>query len=119
MFTCDCKCICGNCTKNQCKCPCHQLDSLNHNELMDLIIREGGKMMSDVYGKSRNQLMRTIVKKTDDPQRILKAGVKLTRYKLEVASSKPCERLTEIALKGKSRKRKPSRKLNKKPCDDG
>lgn len=86
VFSCACKCKCGACTRKTCGCECHDLDPLNDHELMDVIIREGGKMVSDVYGKNRNQLMQLIVEECSDPTRILRAGVKLIQTRLKKAS---------------------------------
>lgn len=88
VFSCACKCNCGACTRKTCGCECHDLDPLNDHELMDVIIREGGKMVSDVYGKNRNQLMQLIVQECSDPMRILRAGVKVIQTRLKKASKK-------------------------------
>lgn len=101
-----CKCKCGACTRNTCGCECHDLDPLNDHELMDLIIREGGKMVSDVYGKNRNQLMQLIVEQCSDPMKILRAGVKLIQTRLKKASrrekgsSNRLELLKRVAERG-------------------
>ena len=87
-FSCDCKCICGACKRKSCGCECHDLDPLNDHELMDVIIREGGKMVSDVYGKNRNQLMQIIVEQCSNPMAILRAGVKMIQTRLKNASRK-------------------------------
>lgn len=55
---------------------------------MDVIIREGNKMVSDVYGKNRNELMQVIVEKCSDPMRIHRAGVKMIQTRLKKASRK-------------------------------
>lgn len=53
---------------------------------MDIIIREGGKMVSDVYGKNRNQLMQLIVEECSNPMGIIQSGVKLIQKRLKNAS---------------------------------
>lgn len=55
---------------------------------MDLILREGDKMVSDVYGKNRNQLMQVIVEQCSDPIAILRAGVKMISKHMKKASVK-------------------------------
>ena len=58
---------------------------------MDVIIREGGKMVSDVYGKNRNQLMQVIVEQCSNPMAIHRAGVKMIQKRLKNASRKTPE----------------------------
>ena len=55
---------------------------------MDVIIREGGKMVSDVYGKNRNELMQVIVEQCSNPMAIHRAGVKMIQNRLKKASRK-------------------------------
>ena len=55
---------------------------------MDVIIREGGKMVSDVYGKNRNELMQVIVEQCSNPMAIHRAGVKMIQKRLKNASRK-------------------------------
>ena len=45
-------------------------------------------MVSDVYGKNRNQLMQIIVQQCSDPMRILRAGVQMIQKRLKKASVK-------------------------------
>lgn len=54
--------------------------------------------MSDVCGKTRNQLMQLIVEKTDDPELILKEGVDQIHKNLKKAKNKSVydERLAEL-----------------------
>ena len=86
VFSCSCKCICGTCKQKSCGCECHDLDPLNDHELMDVIIREGGKMVSDVYGENRNELMHVIVEQCSNPMAIHRAGVKMIQKRLNNAS---------------------------------
>ena len=55
---------------------------------MDIIIRDGGKMVSDVYGKNRNQLMKLIVEECSNPMGIIQSGVKSIQKRLKNASMK-------------------------------
>ena len=99
-WICECEwnCACGNCKNDECECECHCIDDLSNEELMSIMIKKGNLIMSDVCGKTRNQLMQLIVEKTDDPELILKEGVDQIHKNLKKASNKSVydERLAEL-----------------------
>ena len=91
MWRCGCNCVCGACHKKSCGCECHALDPLSDHELMNLLIHEGKKMVSDVHGKNRNALMKLMVTSRNPlPLELMRAGIARIQSKIKTASGKAC-----------------------------
>lgn len=98
LWRCGCECPCGACQLQSCNCECHALDPLSDHELMDLLIHEGKKMVSEVYGKNRNALMKILVTETHHPSKLLKSGIARTQAKIRNANRKSCVELSDRRL---------------------
>lgn len=98
-FVCECNCVCGACEEEGCECECHMLDSLNNSQLQQLLIKHCDATVTDVYGKSRNELFRLVT--STDPELILNEGLKMIKASISAAqttrSSTPIEFLQRIA----------------------
>ena len=111
VWKCDCKCVCGACKKIDCGCECHMLDPLSDYDLRQLLVNEGKKSKSDVYGCDRNRLMKILVTQTSHPMRILQEGVKIIQKKIMNAknaslSSTRLKLLERVAERGDRKKLK-------------
>ena len=81
LWVCECGCVPGVCTGENCDCEGHALDPVPDAQLQRLLISYAGYTMSDVVGKTRNQLC-GMMADSDESEKLLAKGVEFITRRL-------------------------------------